>query len=313
MAVTDVNKISAEMTEEPTGHRAYTVLYEVITNDVNDGPAVVRQAATLPQIGDTYSYGNDTDQYAACVTRGPISLESADKTRKKWRVPVIYTSRPAEGSNPANKGKDNPVDWEWEVSASFAQNTKAVLHDKDGLSVWNTAHEPFIPAPEMDDPRLVIVLKKNTPTISLLTWARYRGTVNSEPFWGLAARQIKIMQWSWNVRRIGYVEYIENTIECHIIYDETGRTWDFMPLNQGFRERLGFNPDGTWKYRQIRDDSGNLIRQPVPLDAFGKKLLAGADPLFFDGTGVLDPFQIDREEDFSVIFPESLPGPIVFV
>lgn len=312
MAVTAVNKISSQLTEEPTGHRQYDVLYEVITNDVADGPAIVRQASDLPKIGDTYSYGNDSDQYAACVTRGPFSLKSVDTSRKVWSVPVVYSSRPAEGSNQSNNGKDNPIDWEWEVSGSFAQNTKAALKDRNGNRIVNAADEPFIPAPEMDDPRIVLVLKKNTANINLLTWGLFRGACNSIAVWGLASRQAKVMQWSWQVRRIGAFEYIENQWEIHIIYDVNGTTWDYAPLNQGFREKLGVNPDGTPNYVQIRDAHGNLIRQPHLLDATGAKLMAGADPVFYDGANGLDPYELDTEVDYSLVFPASLPGPIIF-
>lgn len=307
MAVTDVNKISSELAEEPTGHRQYDVLYEVITNDANDGPQVVRQASGLPKIGDQYAYGNDSDPFAACVSRGPFRIRSIEQTRKVWSVPLQYSSRPAEGSNPENNGKDNPVDWAWEVGGSFASYMKAVLKDRNGNAVVNAAGEPFIPAPEDDDPRMVLTLKKNTPSLNLATWSQFRGAVNADAIWGLQARMVRLAQWTFAVRRVGYYAYIENNYELHINWDK----WNFEPLNQGFREKIGINLDGTPKYQEIVDARGQRVRMPHPLDAGGAKLLEGQPLIFYDGAAGLNPYEIAKEQTFADIFPAALPGPFI--
>lgn len=227
---------------------------------------------------------------------------------KVWNVPVTYSSRPyAQGTgNPADVGKDNPVDWEWKVSGSFASYLKAVTKDWNGTAVLNSADEPFIPLPEQDDPRDVLVLEKNTANIDLSVRKQFRGAVNSLPIWGLDAREAKLMQWEFQVCWNGIDAYISNRFEIHIQYGG----WLFQPLDQGFREKVGI-VNGLNDYREITV-RGERIRTPALLDGAGARLLAGNNPVFFDGAGGNPAaFEIEPEKDFFDLFPGLLPGPFV--
>ena len=71
MSVIAVNKISSQQTSGPRAHdRTYASTYQVITDQADDGPVrlyIETQVAGdlhLPQVGEFYVWGNESDSDA---------------------------------------------------------------------------------------------------------------------------------------------------------------------------------------------------------------------------------------------------------
>lgn len=299
----DVVNVVGNTVEEV--HREYTITYRVITTTRADGPYVVLSAGNLPRRGDFYQYGNDLDIFATCKSIGPARLERAEDTGKAWLVDAVFSTKGSQRDPADNPG--DPISWAWKVSGSFGSGQWYPRKDANGRAIANTADEPFEDVPPIDDPRMIISLEKNTASLNIDTWKKTRGKVNSSPLWGLPVRQVKLLQWSWNVQFTGQgAAYISNKFEVEI--NDEG--YYYSPLDQGFREKLGKKPDGKPNYWTVLLN-GELPTRPVRLDGNGQVLLEGQASVYFDAAaGLTKRYELEGEYDFTTIFPSVLPGPI---
>ena len=311
--------IQSQISVDEEFNRSYTSTYEVITNDVTDGPALVLTANGLPQFGSEYVWYNTTDSYAFCVG-GSATIREVKATRMLWVVTIKHetpkssksggknTRQPSTGNpNPISERQD-PRDEPWEISGSFAQFQRPAVKDMDGKPLQNTVEEPFIPAIEIDESRKTLVLRKNTGTINLSSWVNCSDKVNGTPMWGLLPRQVKLNQWNWTLRFFGAgIGYVENTFEFHISYekDDQGNVvgWTHVILNEGFRKLK--DPDSTdpeKRYQRItlKDQP---VSKPVLLNQEGYLLFKGVEAPYYN------KFKIYEEVDFLAIgIPNPLPG-----
>lgn len=286
-------------------HREYTVTYRVITSTRADGPYVVLSSGNLPQRGQFYAYGNDLDVFATCKQIGPARLERGEDSGKVWLVDALFSTK---GSNrdPADNPGD-PISWAWKVRGSFGSGQRYYTQDANGRAIVNSSDEPFEDVPPVDEPRMMLSLEKNTATLNIDQWSETRGKVNSSSIWGLPARRVKLVQWSWDVQWTGQgAAYVANKFEVEI--NDEG--YYYQPLDQGFRVKMGLNADGTFDYAPIFA-RGELIAKPVNLDGQGAQLLAGQPAVYFDAAaGATQRYELEGEYDFTQIFPAVLPGPI---
>jgi len=286
----------------------YTAYYRAITTSPNDGPNDIILNASCPQYGDAYTFGNDFNLFAWCRSVN-VKLETAKESRLSWIVTANYSSKGAP-QDPADKAIQNPADWSWRVSGSFSMQQRAPDKDIDDRALVNAAGEPFLPPPEIEDPQIVLVLEKNTPTIDLSLYADAGGKVNDAAIWGLNARCAKIMQWTFNFAWTAPGQaYVQNRWEVAVKLDG----FYFQPLNIGHRAKGDIDPDvGAAKMREATDEFWQPLSRPRLLDQFGDFLADGVNPLFFDqAAGPLQRFKLEDEFDFSQIFPPALPGPFV--
>jgi hypothetical protein len=305
MAVTSVTAIECDYSEPEDGDRVYVATFEVITNARTDGPGVVAAAGLLPRRGDLLIFNGTIDTSASCRSRS-IKLRSVENTAKVWRVTCNYSCK-GSTSDPADSEAASPLDYAWKFSGSYLSFMKSPEKDINDRAIQNVCGEDFLPPPEFDDPQLELIAEKNTPTLSLSTWAAYKGSVNAAAIWGLAARELKLRQWTWKPMWTSSGQaYIANRFDLGV---KLGG-WNAKPLNQGFRRRV-VGALGAFEFVEALDINGMPFTKPRLLDAFGELLPDGANPVFFDGVGGNpQPFEFEPETDFSAIFPASLPFPI---
>ncbi len=300
MSIVSVDPISSELSIDANWHRTYTSVYQVITDDVNDGPITVVNASGIPNYGASYQWGNDSDSWAFCQAAHPRLVNVKD-TSRQWYVTITHSTiaRTQQDFN-----RESPLDWRPIISGSFAKFTKAATQDKDGNPITNSVEEPFVPALEMDDSRDSLVIQVNTPSINLALRAQARNKVNSSTIWGLPSRAVKLNQWAWGVRYYGLTPYIENQFEFEINYE----LWNHKQLDAGFRKLVDAGAaDLAEKYRTIMDDIDTPRHQPTPLDGNGDILDLTATP-----AGVYLDFEIYDEFNFLALpVPNPLPGPFV--
>lgn len=310
--------IESKISVDEEFNRSYTSTYEVITNDKTDGPALVLTAPGLPAFGSQYQWYNTFDEFAYCVG-GTASIRELKKTALVWTVQIKHESpkssnktrgarQPSTGSPDPITERKSPTDEPWEISGSFAQFLRPVIYDSEFKPIVNTVWEPYVPAIEMDDSRKILVLRKNTPTISLAQWADYSDKVNGTVMWGLWPRQIKLNQWNWTMKFYGPgIAYVENQWEFHISFEMSPAGemlgWTHVILNEGFRQLVdptAADPAKRFKRITIRDQP---ITKPVPLDPFGVPIDITKNPAYFNY------FKVYVEREFRDIgIPDPLPG-----
>lgn len=292
-------EIKSSMQWDPDHNRSYVSIYEVITDDKEDGPITALNAPGIPPYRSQYSWGNDLDNWAF-ANDATADLRNVDETRKLWTVTVNFSTRPSFRCGDTKI--ENPLSEPIRLGGSFMQFTRPATTDRNGNAIINSVSEPFIPSIEIDDSRKVLTIQKNTAAISLSNWANYSDTVNSGSLWGLSARMVKLNQWRWTVQYWGTCfAYISNEWEFHINY----QLWNHKPLDAGFRHL----PAGASRpnYETIMDSKDQPRHQPTPLNGSGVivDLAGGGTPYYWT-------FEIYAERDFTVIgVPAVLPGPFI--
>ena len=158
MTVTATNVVFAESSQTTDEMREYSVHYQVLTNDRNDGPVTVR--SSLPAFGTQYTYGNDTDPYAFCVGYGSIRPStSPSESLKSWIAEVRYSTRPRE--NCTTSQSDSPLDKPPHIRIHGLRLTKPVpAKDLNNVAIVNKAGRPFDNL-SMDDSALALSIVIN--------------------------------------------------------------------------------------------------------------------------------------------------------
>jgi len=304
MSVADIGFLTVTGTDTEDFHRQYDVVVQVTCTSESDGPQTVLNGVrnTMPY-GSSFVYGNHSDPYATLR-----AIRNARRTEKRvvWHVDVQYSTKGSQRD--PNDQPGDPLSWAWKVRGAFGSGQKWLTKDRNGRALVNSADEPFEDTPPIDDPLLILSLEKNTPTIDLDQWAEARGKVNDATLWGLQARRVRLMQWTWDIAYAGSGQpYVQNKFEVSINFDG----YYYQPLDMGFREKTGLaDNNGFPKYTTITVN-GELPTKPQFLDGFGSRLLLNIPPVYFDGIGGNpEPFELEDEYDFSQIFPSVLPGPI---
>lgn len=314
MTAVEVNPISSEGSIDADFHREYMSTWEVLTDNKLDGPRTARRAIipggnAIPAYGEQYLWGNDSDPWAFC-SRLHASTRDVKKTAKLWTVKVTHSTRPK--FRQSSSEIENPLDEPILLYGSFVQFRRPATTDKDGQAIVNTVGEPFVPALERDDSRDSLIMEINTATVSLLQRALFRDAVNSTPIWGLPARTVKLMQWTWRIAYFAVAEpYIQHRLEFHINTDEyptaeTGIGWDFNVLNSGFRHKVNCVAAIEKRQREIMDGRDQPRHQPTPLGSGGEILdLTCGDTEYYRN------WRVYNERDFHSIsfIPDPLPGP----
>jgi hypothetical protein len=247
--------------------RKWTRKFRIVTDDDRDGPATVVLCPSLPQPGDLYSTGTESDSLAFLKSLVP---EQDDKDARLWTVTATYETlaqASGGGSNtPGNGGAsptarpENPLDRPTEWRASSVKVKKAVTTDKDGKDVKNSAGLFYNPGYERDVAIAQITATKNYASLPFKTALDYVEKCNSDVWHGFPAKTVK-------VDGVDEQSMFENN------YPYVRVTWTFL-----------YDPDG-WNPTRILD------RGPYYLNAgaikFDVDAATGAvvPDVLLDGTG----------------------------
>lgn len=288
--------------------REYTRVFRVLTDNVLDGPLVVMIGSGLPQVGNAYSEASGAVDLGARVTTvDPVQDQDNPKV---WTVTIRYSTAPgpqASGSGSGGKGTKggsgtdpsedsrNPLLRPAEVGWSFTRYRKPVrkanLYAIGGavnsavdtvVPVVNSAGDPFVPIPEIDDSRLVLSVSRNEATFDPLVAIDYQDAVNSDGFLGAAKRTAKLnlsAKRDWD-KVIGPYYKVQYEIE----FRREG--WLLSILDAGLHDLNG---------KVLIDTNGQPYSDEVPLNGFGGKL-ANPD----DGYVYLD-YIVYKERPFAAL------------
>lgn len=247
-----------------SGVKEFQAIYKVTSDDKRDGPGQARVAFGVPQIGDTYSAGNDFD--GSCVV---VGKEVNDVDLCEWEVVVTYSNDVPEGDPVGFTYQDNPLAKPAEIGYGF-QNRRVLIpgryNDPLGPPSDNTWQqgifapngELFNPQPEIEISEPILTIKRNVnPLPNLLVLAN---CVNSDFFQGATPRQLKFnapqaaRQWHKSIGFFWEVSY-------SLVY--RWETWDIQLLNQGTYYFSGGKPTSVWSTTQKRLTKEDVHGNPL--------------------------------------------------
>lgn len=283
MAIISINEIAEERgcSENEQGQQSYRRAFDIYA-DYADGPQTVRDnfyLATGIKYGHQYQTSSDLDLNAFCRSRNLDATESLiteDGVKAmKWRMSVEYGPRVY-----------TPLQEPIEVAYNFAQWEEICDQDIHGNAVKNTATEPFDPPVMRDQSRPVLTISRNELPVAIDIAAIYKDKVNDGEFLGFPKGTVKCSNIS--IQKDLYYQpddfyYDRVTYEFQIDL----RGWKKIILNQGLRELVG----GSLVL--IKDDNGETVTSPYPLDETGQKLAVEAPPVYLE-------FEVYEEVNFGV-------------
>lgn len=225
----------------------YTVVYRVTTDDRNDGPAAVEAAFGIPDIGDYYAAGNDSDVTAICTGKNVTQTESP----WEWDVSCTYTNSPIDIRVITAQQVDNPLNMPAEISYGFQQRSIRIpgYYNDPGnppsdqamqVGVYAPNGELFEPQPEMEIYEPVLTIKRNVSVISGQAMMAMANAVNSDSWQNADPRQLKLAApQATRKYHVSCGFYWEVQYSIAFRWD----TWDVQILNQGTYYWSGGKPD----------------------------------------------------------------------
>lgn len=290
------------------GNQTYENVYEVDTDDKNDGSDTARLspaafALGLPAYNDEWRWFNDYNPYAICKTREAV-LRDENETRKLWVVTCGYTSKDQKRDSSGGGGTGEPVYEPWKISGSYANGTKATNRDKDDKLVTNSADEPKLT--EVPHGYDTLILEGNSDVIDLAQRALAQNRCNSTSIWGLPQRSVLLSQWAYDIAYKATTPYVHHRFEFWIKPD--GELWNLELADTGTRyivDAAETDPNTRYKSFTARDEK---LQEECWLDGAGSPLDMVASP-----NGFFITRKLIKEFNFTNItyLPDPLPGPFI--
>jgi hypothetical protein len=155
---------------------------------------------------------------------------------------------------------DNPFDDEPEVSWEDGEAEITIDKDRDGKAILLPTGRPFDPGPKMLIPAGRLVITRNERVLDVDPGLNYRKRVNANTWAGRAAETMMLKSITSNRKT-----------RNRIVYFPTTYTFEWNPL--GWNEELlalDLYEVVDGKLRQMRDDDGNSISEPLPISESGQ-------------------------------------------
>lgn len=262
------------------GKRTYTEKWLAKTDTITDGPGVVRNAFPL---GGIYAHVTEFDTGA---WRKSVDVQQHGSTPTLWDVTCDYDSDyvPIRDENPLLR----PIEWDYEFYA-IDEYRQA---DLDGKKFVNTAGQPF-DVSEVAIKRTIAValFKLNRASFSLVAITDWLDSVNSSPFLGASAGQLKLTEYKPTPKTettTGAAPITYNYVEIHGRIEWNPKGWKRPLLNRG---RVGKK---SGKAVNLTDEEGFDFNDPVLLNGSGDALPPGGTPVYTE-------FRVHDWLDFSVL------------
>lgn len=243
-------KAGGRQGSEDIESREYSVVYLVTTDNRLDGPNIIMSAFGIPEIGNLYSAGNDSDVSAIVVGKSATPTDSP----WEWEVEVTYNTIVSSDPTKNLLSNDNPLNYPPEVSYGF-QNRRILIpgsyNDPIGppgdkgweAGIFAPNGELFDPQPEAEISEPVLSIKRNIQTLVPADFMALANVVNSDNFQGAEPRQLRlgapqaVRKWHKACEFFWEVSY-------SLIY--RWETWDIQILNQGNFYWTSGKPTSVW-------------------------------------------------------------------
>ncbi len=269
MAVSVVGRLKWDLDRDQEGHRTYTLVTRVITDDLSDGPeSIYNGASGLPSIGDSWAQGNDSDVWARCTPYLRVTPVRQKTPCQVWDVENKFTTRPLNRCQ--DDSIEDPLLEPQKVSGSFVKYLKELSKDRHDKLILSSSHER-VTGLSIDDNRPQVVIEQNVASLDLPTFSAMIDHLNDATLWGLGPRKIKLSDAPWERKLYGTCTYYYTRI---FTFDIKFEGWDFSDVaDAGFREFDTEIPNGDRDnpehFKMIKDERGENVATRVMLDGNG--------------------------------------------
>lgn len=263
-------------------------VFNVVTDDVTNDQLFLAQSGQFPSLGGIHP----SHPFATC--RG---VDYSRRGKMIWEVTASYSTRPENTQEREKRENPNPLsriaEFEWEST----QYNIAVVKDRDGKGVVNSAGDYPDPPPEDWDVRWLCHIEANILSFPN-DWFGLAGAVNEAAIVvdgrAVSAEQARIVNMRRSKKRQeSFVDHYVLTYTLEIRYE----THDLVFPDMGFR----IIDNGEQKEIVIKDQNDNDAKpsSPVLLDGNGQVLANPDDP----NNTVFMTYHVARVRSFA-----GLPG-----
>lgn len=288
------------VTEDWRTDRKYRCTWVVVTDDDDDLAITVLSYADIPDYGDTFAYGNDTDAYAIC-RRVTASRPDPQGAPKHWVVTAEFGRLGRTPDEPA----DPTQPWTRSARWSIQQADYMAVFDEDvaGAAVRNSAGQRYDPPAEVERANTLIHVTYYKAALKLSVLDQYRYSINNATFWGYAAERLRINQLVADEQEENGVNYWEVRVQVEAKADDGSgnNTWAKRILDEGVLERVWVEGSGSgsgagaWTYVLPTDDNDVTHTVSHLLDGDGGPL--GSEGDAGSGSGDDAPAAVFNEYD----------------
>lgn len=272
--------IDWDLNVDGEGHRDYKLKWLVKASGKFVGPYSVFVTPGLPVVGTIWNIagGNgETDVWAACHPDTKVTPRLTNEANFLWEIEQLFSTRPISEEN-RNEDK-NPLLEPDRISGSFVKFTEEVQKNKDGTALRNSSHERIRgPIVEFDANRPTVTIERNLPNLPLSNLSQLIDNVNDRPMWGLAARQVKLSNVSWNRQVYAINDTQSFYYGVSYEFDINFRTFDRKAVDAGKKVlSKGGNVNNPKDFEAYKDVNGE--NTTVFLNGMGAPLEDGDNPV----------------------------------
>ena len=210
MSITKCSPYSIRAEQDDRGQRDYWVTYLVETSTpyqcgLGDGPRTIGfavvgpgTASCLPSIGDSYSFGNDSDPWAICHPNRVIKphQQNSGDPIQAYLVDILFSTKPLKRC--MSTTWDDPLMEPQKISGGFKKYTIEATKDRNGNLLRTSSHEMIRgPQVEFDSSHPTVRIEQNVPSLELALCSSMMDHLNDDTLWNLAARRIKLSNFTW--------------------------------------------------------------------------------------------------------------------
>lgn len=276
MAVSTVQIINKTGYNDDKGkHRTWTyrVIFDAIPSDPADALTANDGVTAIPAVGDYYP-GSLTIR---CKKVGEATQDS--NSRLVFTIPVEFTDD-TESTDFESLLVENPIDRPPDIQFGFITYTVPVESDINGEPIRNSAGDEFVPGLEETEHRMTCTISRNLATWDGSSRYDYMDTLNSGAITiagvAVGAKQALIKDISATAQNENGVAFVRETIVIEFNDDYTRHV-----LDQGMYSFDGYEA-GVGDVKERIKLNGEDVTEPQLLDGAGKKLAAGAAPVYLD-------------------------------
>lgn len=300
------------------GEKTMTRSYVVVTDSASDRTETVLASTDLPTVGDTYSAGSESSSEAICKTKAASRISGSVL---RWKVLCTYSTSTPEDEDPGEQpGDGDPLEEPTTISAGEIHHTAIVTKgiyrgdNGDGNSpftpkwgeecaITNSAGVAFDPPLTVDQASVVVTFERNELTFNADLAASWANALN-KTYWVVTTPDFRVSAAPWHAKVLsvrGRRRFRKGKIYWRTAYEILVSTDELNPevLDRGAAEWLNESgdpqesPSDVMALKAITGSDGVSVGQLVNLDGRGKKLAAGADPVYLK-------FQVETNEiDFA--------------
>jgi len=266
-------------------HRTYNVKFLVESDDIEDGPQAVTYCAGLPNVGATWTYGNDNDAYALCTPIVNCETMLKREANYWWILSYEFTTKPWLLC--LNQQLTHPASMPDIISGSFISYSERTNKRRRGDTGTSASGKPIMSSSlepiwvDKDKNRPTVSIQQTRVNLELAMISQMIDTLNDATLWGLPPRCVKLRNVPWQRLVWGTCSYyFKRNLEFEIKYDtfdeteirDAGHRW----LNP---EKLAkdpyLDPTNPDNFTAAVDANGN-IQKSVLLNGAGQRC---SDPI----------------------------------